>query len=661
MIIKRTLALAILIAIAGTMLAKLNLPTKKLGNEMYYYYEVQKNNETLPQIASKIGVTKEDIVKFNPTAKSGVAKKQLLFFPVSEFDKTVPANRTVSPAAVANAVTHVVKSGESLYGIAKSYNVSESQILSLNPSLSSGVKAGQEILIPQESPSINGGIIYHTIRKGETLYGVARLYNTTIEKIIELNPGVSGSHFRADDVIKVLPNTTKDIRIKKSIRQFVPYKVVKGDTYASIAKAHGLETSLLREANPDIEDNELKNGTIIYIPQMAVEEQTVNSSQLTEQQLEESYRGHLDEIYTDVHTPNKDNNIDITIILPFQLSKKDRSASSTSYREFYNGFIVGLDSIGSKVNMPLNINVFDTNDNLVTTDSILGLPSLLQSDIIIAPSESEQLTSIMRFGKDHNISVLNCFATQNDDYINNPHAMQVNIPSSYLNAEVNKLLDTQFKDYTLVYLVAPQEQSKEIFEDIKSHAQAGKHPSKTLTVDADFTAKTITKIMEPGSSYLFIPSNGKESFLNTFATALKEAKDLRVDCDLALMGHPEYTMYIKKRQEELMGLDTYIYSRFYLPDNSQTKDFYNKYQKLHGELPSNSTPNMSVFGFDTSLFLVNAYINNLEPGTPESSYTGLQTNFNFERANNWAGFINRSVRIIHLTPKKELIITDLND
>ena len=110
-----------------------------------------------------------------------------------------------------------------------------------------------------------------------------------------------------------------------------------------------------------------------------------------------------------------------------------------------------------------------------------------------------------------------------------------------------------------------------------------------------------------------------------------------------------------------MNIDTYIYSRFYKPDNADVDSFNKKYTKMFNSTPSNSTPNMSIFGFDTSMFLANAYINNVEPGSKQSTYNGIQTNFNFERANNWAGYINRSVRIIHLTPQMELKISDLND
>lgn len=660
--IKRFVSLVIaMVFVTSTISAKLNLPTKTLGTERFYYYEVGKN-ETLHDIATKIGVSKEDIIKFNPSARNGLVKKQLIFLPVSEFDapSKTSAPRKVNVNTLNNSTLHVVKSGESVYGIAKAYNLTESELVNANPSIAQGLKIGEQLIIPTKPAAVtNDGIIYHTVKSGETLYGVARDYNTTIEKLMELNPGISGNNFRADDVIKVLPNTSKDIIINKPIKQFVPYIVAANDTYESIASANGVTVKALRDANPD--QKKLKKGKTIYIPKNATDKQVVSTSTLTAQQLEETYKDKLDEVFDDVHSPHKDNSIDISIVLPFQLNTKNRSRNAKNYEEFYNGFLLALDSVGSKLNQPLNLNVFDTKQNLVTTDSILRLDVIKNSDIIIAPSEIDQLQKVLRFGKANDIDVLNCFATQNDDYINNIRAMQVNIPSPYMNAKLKEYIDNKFKDYVLVFLDDPTEQSKDIYDDIKSHAEATHHQRKTLTIASDLTGKSLSRYLEPGSNYLFIPANGKESFLNKFAAGIKEAKDMRVDCELVLLGHPEYTMYIKKHRDELMDIDTYIYSRFYLPSNKAVDDINAKYLKTFGEKATNSTPSMSIFGFDTGMFLVNAYSQGIDPGSKESAYKGIQTNFNFERANNWAGFINKSVRIIHLTPNKELKISDLND
>ncbi len=660
---KKQLLLALIALVAATtpMSAKLNLPTKKLGNDSYYYYEVKKN-ETIFDVSKKIGVSKDDIIKYNPSAKNGIAKKQLLFLPVKEFDAqtgTAATNRTriTTPAS---AATHIVKSGESVYGIAKAYGVTESELLAANASLDNGLEVGDQLIIPAKASTQAGnGYTYHTVASGETLYGIAKTYNTTIENLLASNPGIDGNNLKANEVIRIVPNTTQDIVVNKDIYQFTPYVVAKGDTYASVAKAHGITAQQLQAANPDMK--KLKKGKTIYIPRKAIDQQVVNTSSLDEKQLEEAYKDKIDDIHQDIIAPNKNNSIDISIILPFQIGMKERTRNASNYEEFYNGFLMALDSVGKTLTKPLNLNVYDTKHNLNVTDSLLTIESLNKSDIIIAPSEPKQLERILNYGKKNNIDVLNCFATQNDDYISNSRVMQVNIPSPYLNACINEMIDTKFKDYVLVYLDDPQEEAKDIYDDIKKHASEVKHQNKTLTIASDLTGKTLSKYLEPGSSYLFIPSNGKESLLKKFATGLIEAKKTRVDCDLVLLGHPEYTMYIKKHKDELMAMDTYIYSRFYLPDNSSVTEFKKKYETMFKSTPTNSTPNMSIFGFDMGMFLVNAYANGIVPGAKNSAYNGIQTNFKFERANNWAGYINRSVRIVHLTPKNELRIEDLNE
>ena len=654
---KKIIALAILLVAATcTLSAKLNLPTKKLGNETYYYYEVKKN-ETVHDIANKIGVNKDIILKYNPSARNGVAKKQLLFLPVSEFNNNSNQHSGNKKTIADDVVTHTIKSGESVYGISRTYGVTEGELLAANPSIAYGLKVGEQLIIPVKPSSSK--IVYHTIKTGETLYGIAKTYNTTIEKLIELNPGIASANLQVDDVVMILPNTTKDIIVQKDIKQFIPYVVTAGDTYESVAAANGISVKVLKDANPEV--SKLKKGKTIYIPRDAIDKQVVNTSTMTEEQLEKNYKDKFDEVYNDVHSPNKDNSVNISIILPFQTDMANRNKNARDYDDFFNGFVMALDSLGGKLTKPLNINVYDTKLSPGITDSILSLDALKKSDIIIAPSESDQLQRILAYGQKNNIDILNCFYTQSEDYINNQRSMQVNIPSPYLNASIIEMLRTKFQDYELVFLDDPSETSKDIYEEIKKYANVSKHPHKTLTIVSDLTGKSLSRYLDPATKYLFIPANGKESFLNKFATGIIEAKGSRVDCRLELLGHPEYTMYLKKHKDEFMAIDTHIYSRFFLPDNAEVKALSNKYVKRYGTKVSTSTPNMSVFGFDVGMFLVNAYINDVTPGDKASAYEGIQTNFFFERANNWTGYINKSVRIINLTPKKELKITDLND
>ena len=122
---------------------KLNLPTKVLGGESYYLYKV-KGKETLNGISHKLGIPVEDIILYNPSAAQGVTKKQLLFFPVADFTDNKKGTVTVAK----QKVVHQVKKGQSLYGIARIYNVTVDDLVAANPNCYNNLKEGDDIIIP---------------------------------------------------------------------------------------------------------------------------------------------------------------------------------------------------------------------------------------------------------------------------------------------------------------------------------------------------------------------------------------------------------------------------------------------------------------------------------------------------------------------------------
>ena len=371
--------------------------------------------------------------------------------------------------------------------------------------------------------------------RGESLYSVAKKYNTTIESLVKLNPGVSATNFKADDVIKVKPNTTASITVDRQIAQFTPYAAKDGDTFASIASATGTTTQALQAANPEV--SKIKKGTIIYIPQASVDHKTMSSAEATEKELENTYSSRLDQVYDQVHNVKNDNVIDVGIVLPFQLHKAHAPRQALLYTEFYKGFMLAMDSVGAGCGKKININVWDTQNNLNVTDSLLALDQLKSLDVLIAPGEPKQLERCNKFGATASVPVLNCFSTNNEDYVDNAQVLQVHIPSSYLSARVADFIDSKFKKYTIVYLEDPDADKKEIYLDLKKHFADTKQPTKTLTIIHELSASTLTQYMDPGTNYLFLPSNGSKALLKKVAQAIDEVKASRFDWNTSNASH----------------------------------------------------------------------------------------------------------------------------
>lgn len=133
-----------------------DLPVKRVGGIDYYYYTVQRN-ESLGDIIKKFGVGREDIIRNNPSAADGVSKGMVLYFPVSEFPEnnmSLPGQSSTNPGE--QVVTrYKVEKGETLYGVARRFNVSPDAIIALNPQAGSGIKHGQILLIPMVGEKVN--------------------------------------------------------------------------------------------------------------------------------------------------------------------------------------------------------------------------------------------------------------------------------------------------------------------------------------------------------------------------------------------------------------------------------------------------------------------------------------------------------------------------
>lgn len=83
-----------------------------------------------------------------------------------------------------------VKSGETLYYIAQSTATTVNQLLQLNPNIDiNNLRIGSLICLPPEQPCASG--IFWEVAAGDTLYSIAKASNTTVEKLLELNPNIN--------------------------------------------------------------------------------------------------------------------------------------------------------------------------------------------------------------------------------------------------------------------------------------------------------------------------------------------------------------------------------------------------------------------------------------------------------------------------------------
>ena len=648
MTVRQTITLFLLLCLQATLCsAELNLPTKKIKGEEYYYYTV-KSGETIYGISRKLQISEEEILKYNPTASEGLRSKQQLFFPVRDFAAAVEAD-AASEADVpsSSTVIHTVEKGESLSGIAKMYGVDKDEILAVNPEAGAGLKVGQKLTI-NVSRQAAGDAIFVTVAQGETLYSLASKYNTTVEIIMGENPGVSPSNFQEGSVVKITPNSARPVERERVITEFYPYEVKKGDTFKSIARKCGITESELRAANPDV--SKPKKGKILYIPVLKSITETVvpntEADTAATTQAEQAIQ-----IYEDTHDTKEEECINVALMLPFMLREEAPARQAMLYTEFYKGFLMAVDDVRGGTDKHINVYAYDTEGSTSRVKSILRRDELKKMDLVFAPDDTTHLGEIARFGRDNGVNVVNAFVIKNELYLDNPRFFQVNIPQSYMIQKVLEWIDSSFAGYEIVFLKCAEGGEKEIIPQLKAHIQGGRD-WREIAADSPLSGDSLSAVLQEGGKYLFIPNVATKRALNRILPALSRVKETRDDIDMALFGYPEWTTYMADFGPQFHKIDTYLYSRFYVDETSkQARTVLSTYNGWYGEDMIYAAPRFGLLGYDTGLFFMQAYVDGNTDFTQRGKNSeGLQNAFMFERLSNWSGLVNKAMFFVHLQP-----------
>lgn len=104
----------------------------------------------------------------------------------------------------------------------------------------------------------------YTIKEGDTLFLIARRFNTTPENILRLNSGLSPDNLPIGEEICVISATAQPVVCPLGT---LPYNVNPVDTLKSIAERFGTDVAALLSANPDIDPYNLQVGQRICISQ----------------------------------------------------------------------------------------------------------------------------------------------------------------------------------------------------------------------------------------------------------------------------------------------------------------------------------------------------------------------------------------------------------
>lgn len=214
--------------------------------------------DTFYRLAARYGVGLEELLAANP----GVNPDRLQIGQ----QVCVPARRPGE--CPPGYTTYRIQAGDTFYRLARELGTTVNDLLQANPGVDpERLRVGQEICVPagpEPLPCPIGSIRY-TIRAGDTLYSIARRYNTTVQAILDANPGLDPNYLQVGRIICVPQRDT--VPSTRCPAGYTLYTIRAGDTLYAIARARNTTVAALLAANPGIDPNRLQIGQRICVPQ----------------------------------------------------------------------------------------------------------------------------------------------------------------------------------------------------------------------------------------------------------------------------------------------------------------------------------------------------------------------------------------------------------
>ena len=220
---------------------QLKLPQKEEQTD-YDTYTVQ-SSDTLYSIANKFNINVNDLIDFNGLPTTLLTPGEVIRIP-----------KVIIPDNKENI--YVVKPGDTLYRIANTYGVSVNDLITANNLTSNILTIGKELIIPIKPVMEEDYVVYQVV-PNDTLYSVARRFNTKVDAIKSYN-NLTSNLLNVGQVLQIPIENTEIF--------YQTYQVMPGDTLYSIAKKYNTTVSEIMAINKDL-TNILQIGQVIKIPQ----------------------------------------------------------------------------------------------------------------------------------------------------------------------------------------------------------------------------------------------------------------------------------------------------------------------------------------------------------------------------------------------------------
>lgn len=449
-------------------------------------------------------------------------------------------------------IVHQVVKGNTLYSIAREYNVNMSDILNNNPDAESGIKIGQSIYIPvfdqkdevevKEQPQkINQPISnttnedslslkkFHIVEKQETLYSISKYYEITIYDLVRVNPGIeSGIQIGQRIIIPDENNQSSGSKYLDIIYYdtVISHPIAKSETLYSISKRYMVSQAEIKAYN-GMKNNNLQPNAVLYIPLKKENLEPIKIREIPQITLDTA-RIKNEFIY------HKKDSYQIVLALPLGLSNPAEKFKSIA-TEFYMGVEYALDSL-RKLGLNADVHVIDCS---VGQEKYLSeLKKFTKADLIIGPFTGDLVDKTAQFSTEHQIKMINPLIGYGQPIQNNPYLINAMTSDITLVKGMAKYVAKHETDRKII-LVKTSEKDQPLYNAFRETLFTNNSETKVKFIEA--TVSEMPTYFAKGGDYAIIYlSRNQNEVKNVLNTIQKNANKVGKG-DIAVYGTKEWT------------------------------------------------------------------------------------------------------------------------
>lgn len=487
---------------------------------------------------------------------------------------------------------HTVEKGQTLYAIAKAYDLTVNDILVENPDALNGIKPGQVLRIPAEKktattlpPADTAKFVIHHVAAGETVYGISKKYNVSENEIYNANPDAR-------------------FGLKAGMELKIPVKV------AGVVQATLPDTTIAKRDTLISEKKEIYNVAFMMPLQL----------------------WNVSNIEPD----------DIAAQPP----KAEFPQKSQAAVEFYEGALLAIDSM-RRAGMKVNVWVYDVDD--IDSGKIAGIlakPEFATMDLIIGPFSPGPFDEVADFADQHHIGIVSPVSPVNRVLFNNETSVKT-LPSGITQMEVlANHIEKERKDDNIIEItsgILKEQKMCNTFRDTMNRLRVA-DGKDSIRVNKGFSGIE-SQLSHDKMNVLVVPSTS-QAFVTDL---LRNLNGLADKYQITVYGMPNWMDYDNLDAEYMEALHLHFAAPYFVDyDQPVVKRFLIDYRGAFG-----GDPSMFAFaGFDVTLYFLNQLFVNgtgfidsvcAQPGH------GLQQDFSFVKSDAESGYENSGLRIVHIS------------